>query len=511
MNINNKMKKNKITNFEDLSKLRKIFKNKKMGLAHGVFDLFHYGHLLHLEKAKSMCDILIISTTSDKYISKGPERPFYNSNRRLKFLSSIDIVDFVLVSNYLSSVEVIKKLRPDFYFKGRDYANLETDHTQKIKKEIEAVKKCKGKVIFTNEPSLSSTKLINHFSDQLSDDVRNYLVSLSKKINFQKIKKIFEKVKKSKVLVIGDAIIDEYIFALSMGRSPKEQLITVKSEKHEIYGGGIIATVNHISSFVKKCTLLTILGNNKNENKKVLKFIDKKIDKNFYYHKNLSNLIKTRYLDKGNNKKLFQTANWGISVIDKQTEEKILNYLKKNIKKFDHVIAHDFGHGLLTKKIISYIQANSKFLSLNTQTNSTNIGYNYITKYSKANYIAIDEPEARLALQDNYSSINKLFYKLRKKIKFKSASITWGNHGTQVFDGKKVYFAPALSGRPVDTLGAGDAYFAISSLCSKADNNGEIIAFIGNIAGALKIGYLGHRKYINKTELLNYAKSFLNV
>ena len=91
------------------------------------------------------------------------------------------------------------------------------------------------------------------------------------------------------------------------------------------------------------------------------------------------------------------------------------------------------------------------------------------------------------------------------------ASITWGSNGAQVFDGKKVHHAPALTDKPTDTLGAGDAYFAISSLCSKVFRNREIIAFIGNVAGALKVSYLGHRKYINKTELLNYVKSFLNI
>ena len=178
----------------------------------GIFDLFHYGHLLHLEKAKSMCDILIISTTADKYISKGPERPFYNINRRLKFLSSIDLVDFVVVSNYPSAVEVIKKLRPNFYFKGQEYADHKSDHTEKIEKEIKAVNKYKGKIVYTNEPSLSSTKLINHFSDQLSNDVRQYLIDLSKNFNFQKIRKIFDQVKNSRVLIIGDTIIDKYIF-----------------------------------------------------------------------------------------------------------------------------------------------------------------------------------------------------------------------------------------------------------------------------------------------------------
>ena len=503
--------KNKITNIESLSKFRKIYKTKKIGLAHGVFDLFHYGHLLHLEKAKKLCDVLFISITSEKYVGKGPGRPFYNDNRRLKFLSSVDLVDFVLISNYASAVEIIKKLKPDIYFKGDEYAIGDSDHTKKIGNEITAVKKNKGKVVFTNEPSLSSTKLINNFSDQLNTNVKKYLTNLSKKFSFQEINKIFNRLENSNILVMGDTIIDKYIFTLPMGKSPKEQIISVKSENSEMYGGGIIATANHLSSFVENCTLLTVLGNDKGENKKIMKFVNKKINNKFFYHKNTRNLIKTRYLEKNNNNKLFQTANLDISEIDKNIEKKILKYLKKNIYKFDHVIVHDFGHGLFTKKIISVIEKNSKFLSINAQTNSTNIGYNYITKYSNADYISIDEPEARLALQDNHSSSNKLFYKLRKKVKFKLASITFGKKGAKVFDGKKIHYAPAFSDKPIDSLGAGDAYFAISSFCSKMAKNKEIIAFIGNVAGALKVNYLGHREYIKKIELLNYAKSILNI
>ena len=97
---------------------------------------------------------------------------------------------------------------------------------------------------------------------------------MSKKFNFQKIRKIFDQVKNSRVLVIGDTKIDKYIYTLAMGRSPKEQLITVKNERQEIYGGGIVATANHISSFVKNSTLLSIMSNKRNENKKVIKIIE---------------------------------------------------------------------------------------------------------------------------------------------------------------------------------------------------------------------------------------------
>ena len=501
----------KIISFTDLKKIKLKHKKKKIGLAHGVFDLFHYGHLLHLEKAKSLCDILVISITSGSFVSKGPGRPFYSDDQRAKFLSSIEFIDYVLISNHTSGIQVIKKLMPNIYFKGDEYKNFGQDHTKKIEKEVATVKKYKGKVFFTHEPSMSSTKIINNFSDQLSDNLKKYLISLSKKTNFQKIKKIFDKIKKEKILVIGDVIMDKYIFTIPMGKSPKEQLISVKSENYEIYGGGIIATVNHLSSFTENCTLLTVLGNNTNENKKVKKFIDKRINSKFFYHKNISNLFKTRFIDKGNNKKLFQTANLDISLISADVEKKILTYLRKNINKFDQVIVHDFGHGLFTNKIINFLQKKSNFLSINVQTNSSNIGYNYITKYTKADYISIDEPEARLTVQDNSSSNEKLFYKIRKKIKFSLGAITLGKIGTKIFDNKKIHFAPALIDKPVDTLGAGDAHFAISSFCSKEVKNKEIIAFLGNVAGALKISYLGHRRYLNRVEFLNYIKSLLNI
>ena len=185
--------------------------------------------------------------------------------------------------------------------------------------------------------------------------------------------------------------------------------------------------------------------------------------------------------------------------------------MKKNIKYFDQIIVHDFGQGLISDKIIRFLQKYNSKLSVNVQTNSSNIGYNYITKYSKLNYFSIDEPEARLALQDKVSNSKILMKKLSKKIKFKFGAITFGKKGSNIFDKKNIYFVPALTSNPVDTMGAGDAHFAISSLLTKVSKDIKLISFVGNVAGALKIQFIGHRKSIQKIEFFNYIKSVLNI
>ena len=59
-------------------------------------------------------------------------------------------------------------------------------------------------------------------------------------------------------------------------------------------------------------------------------------------------------------------------------------------------------------------------------------------------------------------------------------------------------------------MGAGDAYFALSSLVAAVESKVEPIALIGNVAGALKVSYLGHRKYIKKNSVIGFLKSIFS-
>ena len=73
-----------------------------------------------------------------------------------------------------------------------------------------------------------------------------------------------------------------------------------------------------------------------------------------------------------------------------------------------------------------------------------------------------------------------------------------------------IFHAPALTKKFIDTLGAGDAYFAISSLFVINKEDPDLILLSGNMAGSLKISYLGHEKYLNKDRFYSYFKSLIS-
>ena len=120
----------KLLQESNLTLLKK--KGKKIVLCHGVFDHFHYGHLLHFKSAKNHGDVLVVSITDDLFVNKGPKRPYNDINKRISVISELNLVDFVFISKSFTAAEVIKKIKPDFYVKGPDYKKLNKDITGNI-------------------------------------------------------------------------------------------------------------------------------------------------------------------------------------------------------------------------------------------------------------------------------------------------------------------------------------------------------------------------------------------
>ncbi len=106
---------------ETVKKLKK--QGKKIVFTNGCFDLIHIGHVSLFQKAKTLGDVLIVAINSDKSLAglKGPKRPLVGQKDRVKLLSAIDVIDYVIIFSEQTPYNVLKKLEPDVLVKGGDY------------------------------------------------------------------------------------------------------------------------------------------------------------------------------------------------------------------------------------------------------------------------------------------------------------------------------------------------------------------------------------------------------
>ena len=277
----------------------------------------------------------------------------------------------------------------------------------------------------------------------------------------------FAQVKDFRVLVVGDAIMDEYIYVTTIGKAIKENALSSIKGKTERFRGGAWAAAEHVRNFCSQVDIFT--GQNVMWN---------------------SRLVDEIYL-----RKLFVTHDMRV---DAAQADDYAGF-SYDIRSYDLVILTDFGHGLLNKNLIEKISKEARFLAVNAQTNATNFGFNLITKYRRADLVVVDELEARLAAHDRDSPIEDVIIKLG----YKKIIVTRGIRGAIGFDGA-FERAEALTDKVVDSMGAGDAFLSVVSPFAAAGASMRDLIRIGNAAGAVKVGIVGHRASVDKETLRRY-------
>src|SRR5215475_13432577 len=96
-------------------------KGRRIVQSHGLFDLLHPGHIAHLEEARALGDLLVVTMTADKHVHKGPGRPYFNEQLRARTLAALACVDYVVVVPFPGAAEAIEVVQPHIYCKGKDY------------------------------------------------------------------------------------------------------------------------------------------------------------------------------------------------------------------------------------------------------------------------------------------------------------------------------------------------------------------------------------------------------
>jgi rfaE bifunctional protein nucleotidyltransferase chain/domain len=134
---------------------------KTVGMCHGGFDLLHAGHIKHFESAKLLCDVLIVSVTSDAFVRKrkGNSRPVFSETIRAYMIAGLSAVDYVVVTDYERATDVIAALRPTLYIKGEEYRNKSTPG---ITSERQAILAVGGRMEYTADPKLGTSEIIGY-------------------------------------------------------------------------------------------------------------------------------------------------------------------------------------------------------------------------------------------------------------------------------------------------------------------------------------------------------------
>ncbi len=487
---------------------------RRVVLAHGVFDLVHLGHVRHLEEARRHGEILIVTVTADRYVNKGPGRPVFSAPLRAQMIAALEPVDWVAISDHPSAEPVVHAVKPDIYVKGSEYANAEDDVTGGIIVERRAVEAHGGRLVFTDDITFSSSSLINRYLGVVDPNLQIYLDAHRSENILGPLVALFEQVVDYKVLLVGDTIIDEYVYVDPLGKSPKENMIATLYREREAFAGGVIAAANHVASICRDVEVVTALGGGERaleDEQLVRASLKPNVTLSAIRRPGTPTTRKTRFIDRGYMRKLFELYTMDDAPLTGRAEADFTGLVADRAGCRDVVIATDFGHGLITAASIAALTDHARFLAVNAQTNSANHGFNLITRYPRADYLCIDAPEARLACADKNSEIGVIASRLLPElVRCDRLIITHGKHGCITFDPDHgLHPIPAFTSTVIDTVGAGDAFLAVTAPLVATGAPMSLIGFVGNAVGAMKVGIVGHRSSIEKVPLIKFLTAIL--
>ena len=305
------------------------------------------------------------------------------------------------------------------------------------------------------------------------------------------LKKNKKNITKSKIICIGDVILDHYILGKVERMSPEAPvpILMMEKQKYEIGGAGNV--VRNISDMGAKTTLIYLSGNDVSSNivKNQLRK-NKNIKRISINVPNFKTPIKTRFIKKDEH--LLRLDNEDISFkLTNKYKDLIIQSLKKEIKKNDLIILSDYNKGLLDEKLIK------KIIQISAKHNKIVIADPKkidLSFYNGVNILTPNQKEITDAAKKKFLDEAKLIKFAKntiKKFKIKNLLITRSENGMLLVDSKSVKIVKANAKKVIDVTGAGDTVIAILALMLSLRLSIEDSVEISNYAAGLVIAKSG--------------------
>jgi len=462
---------------------------------HGCFDIVHPGHIHHLEFAKSLGDVLVVSVSADPQVNKGVDRPLIPDDLRARSLAALECVDWVYVNPDPTAMGLLETLRPDVYVKGREY---ERNHDPRFLAERDAVVRQGGRVVFSSgDVVYSSTALIG----ALSHPERFYDEKLTRfrdrySLTAANLQAILRRGRGKRVVVIGDYILDRYHLCDATGVAGEGPMLSLRPMQERDYDGGAGVIALHLAALGARPTLISSLADDELSAQIEMRLQSQGVDVQCD-HGRRQVVCKHRYLV--DHTKLFKVDDGASTLGDSQLEGLLAARIVAAAEGADAVIFADFGYGMITSglldRILPQLRPRVPLLAADVSGKQSNL-----LRFRDMDLLCPTEREVREAQHDFSSGLGAVVWNLLGTTGARQAIVTLGKQGLVTFDGSerplpprlRSEYVPALSPYAIDPLGCGDALLATATLALAAGSSLEAAAFLGSVAAAIEVQEIGN-------------------
>ncbi|TGK17247.1 ADP-heptose synthase [Leptospira fluminis] len=500
----------KILSVSDLSQLEDSNAEHPFVLCYGHFNVIHPGHIRFLQYARSLSKGLKVAVLGDENI-EAKRNKYFHQMERAEGVASLHFVDSVFVLDKISLEQLIHRIHPAVLVLGKEFENSQR---QDIREAIAAIQEKGGQVVFhAGEIHYASSDLLHGSQSEIESERRHLFLQSCKRqgVNSDGLLSRIGNFSKSKILVIGDTIVDQYVACDAIGMSAEAPVLVVRELETKEFVGGAGVVAAHVKALGAECSFLSVVGEDENAELVRKELEGQGIKVHLIRDSTRPTTFKIRYMVE--NQKLFRVSRLKEHSLSKSVEDKFLERLKSLADGVDGILICDFVYGVVTPKVLSEIQSIARekgiFLFGDLQC-SSQVGN--VAKFEDFHLICPTEREARIALSNHEDGVEWIANTLLERTRSENLLVKLGAEGFIAYSNdspdyfrKKEHF-PALVSNPVDVAGAGDSLFAAMAISMCSGANLMEASAIGACVAALAVQIIGNIP-VSRQKLENFIKN----
>lgn len=468
-------------------------------LVYGNFTNLHTGHFRLLKFASELGSNLVVGINLDNDMKS--ERDFnYNIISQLKFVNQ--------TVKYFDVFDLIREFRPKIVVKGKEFEN-------QMNPERELIEQLGGTLIFSSgDFHINETDLIEQ-NINLKQHVQNNIgafLKLNQLVNLNSIQEYMNGMKKLRVCVLGDLIVDRYVECRALGMSREDSLVVHTPIKQNDFIGGAGIVAAHCSQLGAKTQFLTVVGSDDIGKWATSRMEAYGVSVEAMVDDSRTTTLKERFRIEG--KSVFRMSRLQIHSLQPKLRNKLLQTAREMIDKSDAVIFSDFSYGVLDEQsvrdLLDYARERKKFTAADSQS-SSQIGS--LSKFAGCDLITPTEQEVRIEVKSNTDGLAVLLENVKSKVKANQIIMKLGSDGILLDDElsttkKSMHQIPAFNQIPKDVSGAGDSLLAAATLSLIQGSSLFEAGFIGSVCAAIQVSREGNIPTSN-SELAELLEKFV--